>query len=57
MTVTSSTGAVTLGEAGKNLLLTAGALLYAAPTGVPVASLCLDTNGQVIKKTTTGPCI
>lgn len=27
------------------------------PTGTPVASLCLDASGNIIKKTTTGACI
>jgi hypothetical protein len=29
----------------------------AAVTGTPVASLCLDASNNIIKKTTTGPCI
>lgn len=27
------------------------------PTGTPVASLCIDASNNIIKKTTTGPCV
>lgn len=30
---------------------------YSAPTGTPVASLCLDASNNIIKKTTAGSCI
>ena len=47
------------GNNTTGLIITSGGVpqLPSVATGTPVASLCLDASNNVIKKTTTGPCI
>jgi hypothetical protein len=42
---------------GSTIKLTGFVNAASTPTGTPTASLCLDVNGAIIKKTTAGSCI
>jgi hypothetical protein len=55
----SATGQVGIGEgAGTTLVINTDTMVESAmPTGTPVASVCIDTNGKFIKKTTSGACV
>lgn len=49
--------ATNIGNNTAAISLLTGNLVYAAPTGTPAASLCLDAGNHIIKKTTAGSCI
>lgn len=55
--ITTSNGNLLISSQGGIVSFTSQLNTTATPTGAPVASLCLDSSNNIIKKTTAGSCI